>query len=153
MTAEEFAEFVRAVEGYWPGRTFEADTLDLWWQQMQPWRAELLMLALPALVREFNWLPTFSQIAQGYAIEVRKAEPRPASRPRHLNEVPDPEVRDRWDRVIRLQIAAGEDAEIRRATRRHYRTDGCAVVVMDGAKMLADAEQALAESAFGQEDT
>lgn len=151
MTAEEFATFVRAVEGYWPRTEFKDDTLDVWWEQMTGWRGELLMAALPSLVREFNWTPTLAQFAAGYSIEVRKATPRDHS-PKHLHQLPDPETRDRWHRVIRLQIAAAQDADIRKATRRHYRTDGCAVVVMDGAKMLADAEQALAESAFGQED-
>lgn len=150
MTAEEYASFVRAVEGYWPRTEFKPDTLDMWWAQMQAWRADLLMLALPALVREFNWVPTLAQFSAGYAIEVRKAEPR--DRPRHLHDLPDPETRERWDRVIRCQLAAREDDDVRRATRRHYRQDGVTIVVMDGKKMLADAEQALAESAFGSED-
>lgn len=143
--------FVRAVEGYWPNKPFQPDTLDVWWSQMEPWNADLLMAAIPALVREFNWLPTFSQIDQGYRIEVRKAAPRDHS-PRHLHELPDPETRDRWDRIIRLQLTARPDDDIRKATRRHYRQDGGTIVVMDGKRMLTDAEQALAETAFGQGD-
>lgn len=161
MTEDEFAEVVRQAEGFWPNRPFPENTLDMWWSQMQSWKGDLLIQALPALAREFHWLPSFAQISEGYRIEVLKAAPR-ENKIRHLSAVSDPELRDRWRRVISAQLrspafgnpAVENDSPVAKGVRRHYRHDPGArgIVVMDGGKMLADAEQALAETAFGQED-
>lgn len=159
MTQEEFAAIIRAIEGYWPNKTFGEDTLDVWWTQMQAWRAELVHLALVPLARSLQWLPSFSQLAEGYRIEVLKADRPKQTATRHLHVAHDPELRDRWRRVIHTQLAGSmiglagrDDRPIARAVRKHYRVDSTGLVVLDATKMLADAEQALAESAFGQED-
>lgn len=158
MTEEDFAGVIRAIEGYWPNKTFEAHTLDVWWSQMQAWRVELVLLSLPTLARNLQWLPSFSQLAEGYRIEVLKAD-RPRQTERHLHTAMDPELRDRWRRVIAAQLRSSafgtgqrDESPIARAVRRHYRQDATGLVVLDATKMLADAEAALAESAFGQED-
>lgn len=169
MTADEFSDLIRTIEGYWPTKVFEAHTMDVWWQQMQAWRCDLVMGALPQMARDFQWCPSFSQLAEGYRIQVTMADVEREKRRRHLHVARDPELVARWTRVITEQLRGGaiggtpgmghalglgepDDRPIARAIRRHYRFDGgptVGLIVLDGAKMLEDAEEALADDAFG----
>lgn len=162
MTEQEFAEIIRTVEGYWPKRRFDEHAMDVWWSQMQPWSAELVLAALPELARTCDFIPSFSQLSQGYALEVRKRDHVRETRRRHLSVVGDPEMAARWSRVITAQLLAfgtgsfaRDERPVARAVRKHYRLDGTptvGLVVLDGRKMLDDAEAALADDAFTQED-
>lgn len=169
MTADEFADVIRTIEGYWPSKVFEAHTMDTWWAQMEHWRADLVMASLPGLARDCQWCPSFSQMAEAHRIQQTMAENDREKKRRHLTVVGDPELAARWVRVITAQLRGGslrklpagmghamglgetDERPIAKAVRRHYRVDPTGLVVLDGRKMLEDAEEALADDAFGQE--
>lgn len=159
MTDDEFAQIVRVAEGFWPNKPFPENTLDLWWAQMDGWQFDLMMLAMPKLARELHWLPSFSQIAEAYRLEVRMAAPRAIETHRHLSAISDPALSARWARIISARLRGSsmgslepDNTPIARAVRPHYRRDDRGIVVIDGAKMLVAAEAALADEAFGASD-
>lgn len=152
VTDDEFVAVIRICQGYW-SQEWPAETLDVWSEQMRRWDAELARRAAHQLGETLRFLPKFAEIAEAYRIE--KVKDRPASSWGGETRV-DREFRDRWDRVIRAQIATKpiglgprQETVMGRAIKPHYRLDGSTVVVMDGSKMLAAAESAMAEDAFG----
>lgn len=151
MTEDQFRETIQLMEGYWPRAVFKEGSLDVWWSQFQHWDVELVREAVATLARTEDWLPSFAQLVEQYRIEKIRARPETE----WANDRRDHELIARWQRVIVSALrdfgngAPGAVSPVRHAIRRHYRRDGATIVVMSGDAMLRDAEEALAEDAFG----